>query len=149
MDYQATITTSASPSVAAQAIGRDLDIWWSTRVERHDDGFTVHFNNSYARFRQDPGDTDLSFCWACTDANMIMDSVKDAGEWIGTRLIWSVLPTQSGSAVTLVHLGLSPQIACFEICRRGWQHFFETSLCNHLNGQPAQPETSPGILTPE
>lgn len=149
MDYRATITTSASPLAAARAIGRDLEIWWSTRVDRQQDGFTVRFNNSHATFRKNSDDTDLSFRWTCIDANMIMEGVEDAGEWIGTQLVWSIQPAQSGSAITLVHSGLTPQIACFEICRSGWRHFFETSLCNHLNGQPAQPETSLGVHATE
>lgn len=142
MDYTATITTTASPQTAAQAIDGDLEQWWSTRVERHANGFTVRFNNSHARFEKDDGNTDLTFGWTCTDAHMIIEDVPDAAEWTGTQLLWSVTPTKTGSAITLTHRGLTPEIACFDICQRGWQHFFETSLHNHLNGQPAQPETS-------
>lgn len=142
MDYSATITTSASPRAAAQAIARDLELWWSTRIDRDPDGFTVRFNNSHARFERDSDNTDLTFGWTCVEANMIMEGVPDASEWAGTRLLWTVAAAKSGSTVTLTHQGLTPEIACFEICQRGWQHFFETSLCNHLNGRPAQPETS-------
>lgn len=142
MDYTATITTTASPLTAAQAIDRDLELWWSTRVDRHANGFTVRFNNSHARFERDAGSNDLAFGWTCTDAHMIIEDVPDASEWAGTQLLWSVTPTESGSTVSLTHRGLTPQIACFDVCQRGWQHFFESSLRNHLNGQVAQPEAS-------
>ena len=142
MDYSATITTSAPPHEAVQIIERDLEIWWSTRVERDAKGFTIRFNNSHVRFERNPGATDLAFGWACVDAHMIIEGVPDAAEWNGTQLLWSVATTETGSTVTLTHRGLTPEIACFDICQRGWQHFFETSLRNHLNGQAASPETS-------
>lgn len=142
MNYTATITTSVPPERAARQILDDLECWWSTRVDRRSDSFTIRFNNSHASFAVDPGSTAHSFAWTCTDAHMIMDGVSDAAEWTGTRLVWQIVPARGGSAVTLTHEGLSPTIACFDICCRGWQHFFETSLRNHLNGETAQPETS-------
>ena len=142
MDYSATITTTASPQDAAHRIVRDLEKWWSTRIDRRADGFTIHFNASHVDFTFEPDNTGERFVWTCTDANMIIEGVDDASEWTGTRLIWTVAPAPKGSTVTLTHEGLTPQIACFDVCRRGWEHFFETSLRNHLNGATAQPETS-------
>ncbi|WP_299611838.1 SRPBCC domain-containing protein [uncultured Tateyamaria sp.] len=142
MDYTATIPTSAPPDRAAQMITDDLERWWSTRVDRHPDGFTIRFNRSHVTFAYGPGGTPDHFSWTCTDAHMIMDDVDDPTEWTGTRLVWQIAPANGGSTVTLTHEGLTPQIACFDICRRGWQHFFEASLRNHLNGAPAMPETS-------
>ena len=142
MDYSATIQSRATPGEAARAITDDLTIWWSTRVDRRADGFTVRFNNSHASFAYDPGGTADTFSWTCTDANMLMEGVDDAAEWVGTTLLWHVAPTPDGSAVTLTHRGLTPEVACFDICSRGWQHFFEDSLRRHLNGETARPETS-------
>ncbi|WP_299654436.1 hypothetical protein [uncultured Tateyamaria sp.] len=142
MDYSATITTSASPDRAARMITDDLELWWSTRVDRHPTGFTIRFNRSHVTFAIDPGNTTTDFSWTCTDAHMIIEDVDEPQEWKGTSLIWRVAPTTGGCKVTLTHKGLTPQIACFDVCQRGWQHFFETSLRNHLNGEAAIPETS-------
>ncbi|WP_299201044.1 hypothetical protein [uncultured Tateyamaria sp.] len=142
MDYTATITTSAPPEQAARQIADDLELWWSTRVDRGPSGFTIRFNTSHATFAIDPGSTAQSFTWTCTDAHMIMEGVDDPAEWKGTRLVWRIAPAPGGSMVTLTHEGLSPQIACFDTCQRGWQHFFKDSLRDHLNGETARPETS-------
>lgn len=144
MDYAATILTSAPHDQVARMIAADVELWWSTRVERHRDGFTVRFNASHASFSIDSGGSDQDFSWTCTDAHMIIDGVADADEWTGTNLVWHIDPVPGGSAVTLTHKGLTPDIACFDVCTRGWQHFFETSLRNHLNGDTAHPETSAG-----
>lgn len=142
MDYTATITVSALPDRAARMIVDDLETWWSTRVDRSAEGFTVRFNRSYATFHFDPGGTPTDFAWTCTDAHMIIDGLDELDEWAGTRLVWRAKPTPGGSAITLTHEGLAPRLACFDVCKRGWQHFFERSLRNHLNGTAAQPETS-------
>lgn len=139
MDYRATIETTAPAAEAAKRIFDDLEGWWAVRTERTDTGFTVRFNNSHASFAVDPGATPQEFGWTCTDAHMIIEDVPDPREWVGTRLLWSIAPTDTGCAVTMTHQGLGPQIDCFDVCTRGWQHFFEVSLKALLDGDPAAP----------
>ena len=145
MDYSATITVAADPATAARAIPDDLERWWSTRVERDDAGFTIRFNNSHVRFEIGPDTRPERRVWTCTDANMIIEGVPDTTEWQGTSLIWDLRPQGSGTAITLTHHGLTPEIDCHEICVAGWRHFFEKSLCDHLNGLPGSPERSAAI----
>ncbi len=141
MHYSAIIKTSASPDQAARAIVEDLELWWSTRIERRPDGFKTRFNNSHATFRFEPGKTPYHFNWLCTDANMIIEGVDDTSEWVGTRLLWHITSAEAGSEIQMTHQGLTPSLPCFDICVRGWQHFFEISLRNHLNGDQAAPNT--------
>ncbi|MEO0401787.1 MAG: hypothetical protein AAF214_05380 [Pseudomonadota bacterium] len=142
MDYTARITTSAPVERAARALLDDLELWWSTRIERTATGFTTRFNNSHATFAVDPQPSPGRSVWTCTDAHMIMDGVEDAAEWVATKLIWDIAKDPRGSVVTLTHQGLSPALPCFDICQRGWQHFFETSLRDHLNGHGGSPNTT-------
>ena len=142
MDYSATITVPLAPNDAARRIYDDLERWWSTRVDRHPGGFTVRFNASHVTFAIDPAGTDDAFNWTCTAAHMIIEDVHDASEWAGTRVRWQVDPEGTGSRITLTHEGLNDQIDCYDVCTRGWQHFFETSLRDHLSGGKAAPERS-------
>ncbi|MEP2148623.1 MAG: SRPBCC domain-containing protein [Paracoccaceae bacterium] len=141
MDYTATITVPVPPDRAAQAITDDLELWWCARTARASHGFTVHFGRSHVEFGYDPGGNKRAFSWSCQEAHMIIEDVTDAAEWVGTRLIWSIEPHHDGSQITLRHEGLGPQIACYDVCARGWQHYFEGSLSAHLKGQPASPST--------
>lgn len=142
MDYTATIDVDTSPAIAARSIYDDLEKWWSTRIDRHDTGFTVRFNNSHVTFARAPGAGPRGFSWTCTDAHMIIEGVSDYSEWTGTQLIWSLKPHGNGTRIRLTHQGLNPGLECNEVCSFGWQRFFEGSLRAHLNGQPADPETS-------
>ena len=140
-DYTAKIFSPNPPDETATRIDNGLELWWSTRVDRNPNGFTIRFNRSHATFVYEPDSTTEGFVWTCTDANMIIDGVKDSGEWKGTRLIWGLQTNGGGTDVTLTHAGLNSKIECFEVCVRGWQHYFENSLHAYLNGQPASPET--------
>ncbi len=142
MNYQAAIKVTASPLTAAKAIPNDMDLWWSNRIERTENGFTVRFNKSHATFTFDPGATAERFSWTCTEANMIIDDVSDYGEWTGTQLIWEIAPADSGAQVSLTHVGLTPDMECHRVCVAGWGRFFESSLKNHLNGETPSPERS-------
>lgn len=141
-DYMAVITVPATPAQAQRAIFDEMDAWWTSRVESTDDGVTVRFNNSHASFAFEGGDANDGFRWLCTDANMIIEGIEDSTEWQGTRLIWHIRPDPSGARVMLTHKGLNTDLACHDVCSRGWQHFFENSLKAHLSGQSPSPELS-------
>lgn len=140
MDYSATITVPADPATAKRAIRDEMHIWWTKRVDLDGSVATVRFNNSHATF--DRGTSDgADMRWPCLDANMIIEDVPDAAEWTGTELHWTVTGKGDGSEITLTHVGLNEHLECLDVCTRGWQHFFETSLKAHLSGDAPTPET--------
>ena len=142
MDYCAAIMTGSAPDKAACQIQDDVESCWSNRIERQADGLTIRFNNSHTTFTFDPNASAHRFAWRCIDAHMIITGADDTAEWTGTRLVWDIREIADGCTIALSHEGLTPRLACFDACQRGWQHFFETSLRNHLNNEPAMPETS-------
>lgn len=139
-DYSATITVPADPATAKRAIFDEMDIWWSKRVDRRENGATVFFGGSHVSF-DFAGDEDGGYRWLCSDANMIIEDVADTTEWAGTSLIWHIRPEPGGSRITLTHQGLNAELDCLDVCTRGWQKYFETSLRAHLSGEPPMPET--------
>lgn len=140
-DYCATIAVPATPETARAAILTEMDTWWSNRVEPRNGGAKIMFNNSHVDFDFAEGDTPYSLNWTCVDANMIIEDVPDSTEWAGTRLLWRIAPLGTGSRITLVHEGLNEGLECKDVCTRGWQRFFETSLKAHLSGETPSPET--------
>ncbi|GAA6208404.1 hypothetical protein NBRC116601_16970 [Cognatishimia sp. WU-CL00825] len=137
-DYHASISVPADAQAARAALFDQMPLWWSDRVEPAGNGFTIRFNNSHVTFAFDAKDP---LVWHCTQAHMIIEDVADAGEWQNTRLIWQIQETPKGCDITLIHKGLNETLACLDVCTRGWQHFFETSLKAHLSGQEPAPQT--------
>ena len=140
MDYSATIQVPTDPATAKRAICDEMHIWWTHRVDLEGSVATVRFNNSHATF--DRGEANgKTMRWPCLDANMIIEDVPDTTEWTGTELLWKIEPAGNGSNITLTHVGLNDALECLDVCTRGWQHFFETSLKAHLSGDTPSPET--------
>ncbi len=137
-NYRATVSVPATAEQARTALFDEMHVWWTTRAERMVQGVTVRFHNSHATFAFD---ADSPLIWHCTNAHMIINDY-DPTEWTGTQLIWTITETSTGCDITLEHVGLNASLACRDVCTRGWQSFFETSLKAHLCGGTPAPETT-------
>ncbi len=72
--------------------------------------------------------------WHVVDA--YLDFVEDKSEWTGTDITFDVTPTGSGSEVRFTHVGLAPDVECFDSCSSAWGFYITGSLRNLIaNGQ--------------
>lgn len=140
-DYAATISTPATVAAAKHAILSEMHLWWSDRVQLQNNGFTIRFNNSHVTYEFEEACRENQMVWRCTDAHMIIEDVPDTTEWRGTRLLWEIIPTDSGSDISLIHEGLNEGLECLDVCTRGWELYFESSLKAHLSGGTPTPQT--------
>jgi len=53
---------------------------------------------------------------------------EDKEEWIGTKIVFDLLPKGGQTELTFTHEGLVPQYECFEICRDAWTSYITRSL---------------------
>lgn len=44
-------------------------------------------------------------------------------EWLGTRLEFDLAPVDDGTELRFRHVGLTPQLSCWDECLSGWTHF--------------------------
>jgi uncharacterized protein YndB with AHSA1/START domain len=45
-------------------------------------------------------------------------------DWVGTRVRFELSETEAGgSRLDFRHVGLTPQLECFDMCRQGWDHY--------------------------
>src|SRR3954463_5681955 len=47
-------------------------------------------------------------------------------EWVGTRIVFDIAPTDDGTILTFTHAGLVPEHECFEVCEPAWTHYIGT-----------------------
>jgi uncharacterized protein YndB with AHSA1/START domain len=60
-------------------------------------------------------------------------------EWEGTRLVFELERRDAATGLLRFrHIGLSPQLSCFEACERGWEHFLQ-SLIGHAERAEGSP----------
>jgi uncharacterized protein YndB with AHSA1/START domain len=112
--------------------------WWTaaTSSERHGDDVRLFSGDreNFVSFTIDhaPGSGDVA--WAVT-ACVVED-------WVGTKPTFSVRRNDDGTtAIRFRHVGLRPELECFDMCRDGWNHFMP-SLHQYLEtgaGRPNEP----------
>ena len=143
-DYHTSMTVNMPPSEAFDKISR-VPEWWGTDFQgqsRHvGDVFTIRFQS---------GDVytikivdvvpDKKVVWQVIDSNR--PSLKDPHEWTGTQIVWEIAAHSNATQIDLTHVGLVPDIECYEECSQGWNFLLQKSLLTLLTenqGNPAGP----------
>ena len=111
--------------------------WWTpiTSTARHGDDVQLFMGEGelMVAFTLDGADPE-KISWAVT-ACVVPD-------WVGTTPTFELHPNADGSCdISFRHVGLVPELECFQDCRAGWNHFMP-SLQLFLEtgtGRPNQP----------
>jgi len=72
---------------------------------------------------------------------MVSDNVDDPGEWKGSTLRFEFSEENNGTLVTFTHIGLPPEMKCWDMCKSGWDHYLPDSLKDFLSGTEGRPNT--------
>lgn len=114
----------------------DVEGWWSTRLDRNGDEFTVHFEQNWTRVRAEAGR------WTITGQDTPAIPIPD--EWVGDVVTFDVEEVDEASSVLhFTHSGLLDQ-QCAEECRPAWQHYTASlvALAETGTGNPWAPGLS-------
>ncbi len=144
--YHNTISAAIAPSQVFDKIGR-VPEWWGTDFEGQSrnvgDVFTVRFwNGDYYTMKVAEVVPDKKIVWQVIDS--IRPSLKDKTEWTGTQIVWELSPQGSGTQVDMTHVGLVPEIECYEECSGGWNYLIQKSLLNLITEDKGNPVGSDG-----
>jgi hypothetical protein len=139
--YRTTIQSSITPGEALRRIG-EVWRWWAKDVDGAastvGDLFTVRFaSGDRYTLRVAELEPAERVVWDVTDA--FQGWVDNPTEWVGTRIVWTVSPRPDGTSVQLEHVGLVPDLQCFERCTGGWTYLVHDSLAAYLAGGSGQP----------
>jgi hypothetical protein len=77
--------------------------------------------------------------WGVIDARQVW--VKDPTEWVGTRIVWEISSQARGTQIDMTHIGLVPEIECYEKCTLGWDYLIKSSLSKFLTDNTGLPVT--------
>jgi hypothetical protein len=130
-DIRFEFNVAVSPEAAYVAISRVKE-WWFRDTEGPTslagDSFTVYFNRtgSFVRFKVTEAEAGHRYVWHVEDC--FLPWIKDTTEWNETEVIFDIIATADGSAVAMVHRGLTPEVECYDMCNAGWEGHFMKSL---------------------
>jgi hypothetical protein len=140
-DYTTSFTVDQTPDEAFAAIN-DVRGWWTGDIEGDTgtlgDEFTYRYEDLHRSTQKItesiPG---KRVVWHVLDANLTF--VQDTTEWIGTDITFDISRKGDQTEVRFTHVGLVPDVECFDDCSNAWSLYIDGSLRNLITtGRPVE-----------
>jgi len=140
-NYHTSITADISPHEAFDKIGR-VPAWWGTDFQGQSrqvgDVFTVRFQSGDVyTIKTVEVVPEKKVVWQVIDS--IRPSLKDQHEWIGTQIVWEISSRGTGTQIAMTHVGLVPDLECYDVCSQGWSFLVDKSLLNLITDNKGTP----------
>ncbi len=124
-----------SPEEAFNAIN-NVRGWWTGDITGSTDKLNEEFIYRYKDFHYSKHKiTELipgkKVVWLITDSSL--EFLKDKKEWNGTKVIFDIAKKGDKTEVRFTHVGLVPEIECYDKCSNAWGSFITGSLKNLIN----------------
>jgi Activator of Hsp90 ATPase homolog 1-like protein len=118
-------TVDATPEAAFDAISNPRG-WWSTDITGDTTAIGDEFTYVYEDIhRSTQRVTELvpsrRVVWHVVEG--YLNFTEDPAEWTGTDIVFDITPRGNQTEVRLTHVGLDPEIECFDACTRGWGYY--------------------------
>jgi len=131
-DITYTLLVDQSPEVAFNAVN-NVRGWWTGDIQGSTDKLNDVFTYRYKDFHYSkqkivefiPG---KKIVWLVTDSSL--DFLKNKSEWNGTKIIFDIAKKGDKTEVRFTHLGITPEIECFDKCSNAWGSYINSSLLN-------------------
>ena len=128
--FATSFEVDRTPDEVFKAI-TDVRGWWTGEVaggtERLGDEFTYRYADLHSSRQRV---TDLvpgrRVAWQVLDARLAF--AGDPHEWAGTEIVFDIVPAGERTEVRFAHVGLVPELDCFDNCAAGWSFFIGSSL---------------------
>jgi len=144
-NYQIIINVDATAHEAFESIN-NVSQWWTENLEgsshKLNDEFSVRFGDvHYSRQKLIEVEQDKKIVWLVTDSNL--NFIKDKQEWTNTKIVFEINTHNKNTQVLFTHVGLAPDVECYDACSNAWREYIQGSLLNLINtgkGNPTKKE---------
>ena len=129
-NFSTQFTVEQTPEQVLAAI-TNVRAWWSGNIEGATDQLGAEFTYRYQDVHYSkqriteliPG---RRVVWEVLDA--YLDFTDDPREWVGSEIVFQVAREGDRTALRFSHIGLTPEIECYEKCSSAWGFYINTSL---------------------
>jgi len=137
-----TLQVNETPETVYNAIN-NVRGWWSEGVE----GGTTKLNDEFVYRHKDMHYStqklvelvpNKKVVWLVTDSHLSF--IKKHDEWTGTRVVFDITDNGGKTQLHFTHEGLTPEVACFDACSKGWSLYVKESLLALISTGEGQPD---------
>ena len=139
-DFTTNIWVDQTPNEAFNAI-KSVTKWWTENLEgssqKLNDEFSVRFDDMhFSNQKLIEVIPDKKIVWLVTDSKLSWLSNKT--EWTNTKICFDISSNDNKTQIHFTHIGLVPEVECYNDCRKGWNQYFESlfKLLTESKGQP-------------
>lgn len=142
-NFKKTIIIQATDKRVYDALTNSIPEWWTEMFEGAANGqgqtFTVRFGaDVFKTLVVQELIPNKKVVWLVTNSLIDIPELKNKTEWINTKIVWEISSQDNKTALLLTHIGLTPEIECYNICERGW-HNFTDSLTSYVVTDKGEP----------
>ena len=130
-NFKKTIILQTTDKSVYEALTNSISKWWTEMFEgssdKQDEKFTIRFgSNVFKTLKVEELIPNTKVVWNVTDSLIDIPELKNKTEWINTKIIWEISRQANQTEIRLTHLGLTPNIECYNICESGWHNFTDS-----------------------
>jgi len=139
-NYTATFIVDQTPDEAFAAIN-DVRAWWTGEIEggteRLGDEFTYRYKDiHYSKQKIAELIPGRRVVWTVLDSQLSF--IADKSEWTGTTITFDITKVGDKTEVRFTHIGLLPNVECYDACSDAWGGLITGSLRNLIATGNAQ-----------
>lgn len=148
-NYTIHLELEAIPKTIFQCIGK-VQNWWAGHTKGDSENlgsvFTVYFGSTFSKFEIIHFHEFEKIIWTVKDSNL--NWLVNKQEWNGTQVVWNIRDMGSHFRLEMIHLGINPEVECFDQCSRGWNFYIGESLRQLILSGKGLPDTPQTIRRP-
>ena len=125
-----TLSFDQTPEEVFEAVN-NVRGWWSETIEgethKLNDEFIYRYKDMhYSKQRLIEVISNKKVVWLVLDSTLSF--IKDKKEWNGTKICFEITKNKSKTELRFTHMGLVPELECFDACNGGWTYYIKESL---------------------
>jgi hypothetical protein len=141
-NYTATFYVSQTPEEVFKCVN-NLSKWWTENIEGSseniNDIFTLDWGGgNFVTQKLTEVIPNEKIVWLVTDC--YLSWLNDKTEWKNTSMVFEISLSDNKTKLNFTHIGLIPEVECYDMCVKGWDQYFKGSLHNLITTGEGQPQ---------
>ncbi len=141
-DFNITFWVDQTPEEVFNAVN-NVRGWWSDSLEDNSEVLNDEFSYThepfhYSKHRLIEVIPNERVVWLTIESNLTFVEKKE--KWNDTKVVFQISKIDNKTQLSITHLGLVPELQCFEGCSKGWTYYLQNSLLPFITTGKGNPD---------